>query len=92
VLDALGNPDAVTPNQLLAKATGNTEEWLADRKNRRAIPHRMERCGYTPLRNHDAKDGYWKIAGTRQPVYAKCELPEGARRRAVIELINANGA
>ena len=92
VLDELGNPNAVTPNQLLAKATGNAAEWLMDRKNRRAIPHRMERCGYTPLRNHDAKDGYWKIAGTRQPVYAKCELPEGARRRAVIELINANGA
>ena len=92
VLDALGNPDAVTPDQLRAKATGNTAEWLMERKNRRAIPHRMERCGYTPLRNHNAKDGYWKIAGTRQPVYAKCELPEGARRSAVIELINANEA
>jgi len=92
VLDALGNPDAVTPNQLLAKATGDTAEWLMDRKNRRAIPHRMERCGYTPLRNHNAKDGYWKIAGTRQPVYAKCELPEDARRKAAIKLSNTNGA
>jgi hypothetical protein len=92
VLDALGNPDAVTPNQLLAKATGNAAEWLMDRKNRRAIPHRMERCGYTPLRNHNAKDGYWKIAGTRQPVYAKRNLPEDARHKAATKLGNTNGA
>ena len=63
-----------------------------DRKNRRAIPHRMERCGYTPLRNHNAKDGYWKINGARQPVYAKGELPEDARRKAAIKLSNTNGA
>src|SRR5207237_10112104 len=80
VLDALGNPDAVTPNQLRAKATGNTGAWLADRWNRRAIPHPMQRRGYTPLRNHDPKHGHCKIGATRQPAYAKSKLPKRARR------------
>jgi len=31
----------------------------------------FESCGYTPIRNDAAKDGQWKIAGTRQTVYAK---------------------
>ena len=49
-------------------------EWLTDRKNRRAIPHRMERCGYVPVRNPDAGDGQWKVRGKRQNVYAKANL------------------
>src|SRR5262249_6089712 len=41
-------------------------EWLGDRKNSRKIPHRMEACGYEPMRNDGAKDGMWKIGGKRQ--------------------------
>ena len=74
VIDAMGNPDALTPNQLTAKATGGTAEWLVETKNRRALPHRLERCGYIPVRNPDAQDGYWIIKGTRQPIYAKGTL------------------
>jgi hypothetical protein len=44
--------------------------WLADRKNRRQIPHRFEQCGYAPVRNGYAKDGLWKIGGARQVIYA----------------------
>ena len=45
VLEALGNPDAVTLGQLIEKAVGgDAGDWLMDRRNRRAIPHRMERC------------------------------------------------
>jgi Family of unknown function (DUF5906) len=44
--------------------------WLADRKNRRQIPHRFEMCGYSPVRNGYAKDGLWKIGGARQVIYA----------------------
>jgi hypothetical protein len=74
VIDALGNPDATTPNYLTAKATGRTADWLMEPKNRRALPHRLERCGYVAVRNPDAKDGYWVIGGTRQPIYAKNAL------------------
>jgi Family of unknown function (DUF5906) len=75
VLDAMGNPDAVTLEQLIDKAAGlEISDWLMDRKNRRAIPHRMERCGYTQVRNPDADDGRWKLQGKRVTVYAKTSL------------------
>lgn len=76
VLDELGNPDAVTLGDIRASATGDLLEWLNDRKNRRAIPHRMESAGYVPVRNDaDTSDGQWKISGKRQTVYAKSSLP-----------------
>jgi hypothetical protein len=28
----------------------NLAEWLTDRKNRRQIPYRLEKCGYIPVR------------------------------------------
>jgi hypothetical protein len=71
VLDRLGNPDATTLIRVRNEATGEFLQWITDRKNRRIIPHRFEGCGYTPVRNDAAKDGQWKIAGTRQTVYAK---------------------
>jgi len=74
VLDAVGNPDAVTLPQLIAKASGEAAEWLMDRRNRRAVPHRMERCGYTAVRNPLAADGLWKLQGKRQTVYVKAEF------------------
>ena len=48
--------------------------WLVDLRSRRIIPHRLEKIGYAPVRNPDAIDGYWVIAGKRQAVYAKTEL------------------
>jgi hypothetical protein len=50
-------------------------EWLDDRKNRRTIPHRLESCGYAPVRNSGAGDGLWKINGKRQAIYARKDLP-----------------
>ena len=75
VLDALGNPDAVTL-EMLINATTNAEtlEWLQDRKNRRALPHRLERCGFVPIRNNTATDGLWKLNKKRQAIYAKDAL------------------
>jgi hypothetical protein len=86
VLDVLGNPDAVTPKQLIAAATGTTVEWLMAHKTRRSIPHRLERCGYCQVRNKDAKDGYWRIEGSRQPIYAKIALSENERYQAANKL------
>jgi hypothetical protein len=74
VLEALNNPSAVTLEQLIAKATGGTAEWLLDRRNRRSIPHRLERCGYTAVRNPDAGDGLWQIQGRRQSIYGRSTL------------------
>jgi hypothetical protein len=65
---------AFTLKALQDEAEGGLAEWLADRKNRRAIPHRLERCDYVPVRNPDANDGLWKINNKRQTIYAKVSL------------------
>jgi hypothetical protein len=72
LLDQMQNPDALTPKQMMAAAVGDTAEWLF--KNRRSIPHRLERCGYSPIQNTAAKDGYWRVNDERQPVYCKITL------------------
>jgi hypothetical protein len=74
VLDRLGNPPATTLARIMNEATGDFETWVRDRKNRRVIPHRLEQCGYIPVRNAAAKDGLWKIYQARQVVYARNDL------------------
>ena len=88
VLDALGNPDAVTLAQLIERSS-DTEaaEWIMERKNRRAMPHRMERNGYVPVRNSDANDGLWKLQGRRQVVYAKARLSPRDQMAAASRLL-----
>ena len=56
--------------------------WLAERKNLRAIPHRLERCGYGAVRNPDAGSGLWPVRGKRQVVY-------GRKEKTVRELVAA---
>ena len=60
--------------------------WITDRKNRRAIPHRLEKCGYVPVRNEAAKDGLWVLDGSRQVIYAKSELSLPDRFKAASDL------
>jgi Family of unknown function (DUF5906) len=86
-LDALRRPNAVTIANILSAANGGFFEWLADRKNRRAIPHKMEICGYVPVRNPDRDTGLWVIADKRQVVYAKAELSEWDRMAAARDLV-----
>ncbi len=74
ILDRLGNPDAVTLDHIAEHAAFKFSQWLDDLKNRRVIPHRLERVGYVPVRNPDADSGLWRIAGVRQAVYAKKTL------------------
>jgi hypothetical protein len=86
-LDELGKPDAVTLDAILTKSALGFSDWLKDRKSRRRIPHRLDECGYVPVRNPTATDGLWKITsnvrnaaglwkitGKRQAIYAKREL------------------
>ena len=86
------NPDAVTLKSIMGGATDtNFCEWLRDRKNRRAIPHRLEKCGYVQVRNDAAEDGLWVINRSRQVVYAKSELTMSDRFKAAIELVRRIG-
>jgi hypothetical protein len=77
VLDRIGNPAAVMLSRIQAAAYGDGDfgEWIKDRKNRRAIPHRMEKCGYIAVHNMAAQDGLWKAGGRRQVIYARSALP-----------------
>ncbi len=75
MLDNMKNPNAVTLEELITASAGDPiGEWLAERKNRRAIPHRMERCGYVSVRNPAVDDGRWRLRGRRQVVYARASL------------------
>jgi hypothetical protein len=87
VLDEMGSPDATTLFGITCAATGREiETWLKERKNRRAIPHRLE-CGYVPVRNDSAKDGFWKIGESRQVIYGKRTLSISARFQAANDLL-----
>ena len=99
VLDALGakenardadgkprGPVVTTLAKVSAEAKGGLYEWLKDRKNRRVIPHKFEACGYTPVRNSDAKDGMWVIGGKRQAVYGRLDVPLSERIEAAGKL------
>ena len=77
--------DATTLTIVTGYAEGQFEEWLRDRKNRRAIPHRFERCGYVPVRNN-VNDGLWIISGRRQVIYARSELSLADQIRAAKRL------
>jgi hypothetical protein len=96
VLDSLGKPEAITLDEIAAQAviqstergfqTSDFGNWINDRKNRRIVPHRLEKCGYVPVRNDTAQDGLWKIRGRRQTVYARVELSESSKLRAAGKL------
>ena len=57
ILDELagirGEPvDAITLQELIAHTTSEAfAEWLRDRRNCKAIPHRLETAGFVPVRN-----------------------------------------
>jgi Family of unknown function (DUF5906) len=89
VLDEMGNPDGTTLLKITWEA-GSKEiaGWLKDRKNRRLIPHRLEKCGYVPVRNDAADDGLWKIGGSRQVVYGKSTLSIAKRFQAARNLLS----
>jgi RepB DNA-primase N-terminal domain/Family of unknown function (DUF5906) len=100
LLDALGDidaatkepirPDAVTLDMLRKEASrgfaGHFDTWLDDRRNSRQIPHRMAECGYVPVRNDAAKDGFWRINDKRQVVYARADLSVRDRHAAAAAL------
>ena len=86
VLDHCENPPAITLANLIQAAEDLKHFDLAgelkDRKGRRSLPHKLERVGYVPVRNPDAEDGLFKIAGKRQAVYGARSLPLSAQVKA----------
>jgi uncharacterized membrane protein len=85
-IEALGDPNVVTLAQISGKVSAEYAGWLADRRNARHIPYRLAAAGYDPVRNESAKDGYWKVGGKRQAVYARQALSQRDRYLAAQEL------
>jgi hypothetical protein len=71
--------------RLVAKAPG--ADWLTDRKLSRAIPHRLERCGYvrTPNPGAERDGGMWLLgekSKKRKMIYARAALSPETRLAA----------
>ena len=73
-LESLGWPSAVTVATLVGVAPQPFAEFLSDRRNSRRIPHRLEQCGYAPIRNDAANDGLFKVRGKRCVIYTRNTL------------------
>jgi hypothetical protein len=82
-----GQPSVCSLFTLAASPRGATLEWLLDRRHRRSIPHRMERCGYIACRNPHAKDGLWLINGRRQTLYVKATMEPKQRLQAARDFV-----
>lgn len=74
-LEALAWPSAVTVAAIVSMAQPTFADFLTDRRNSRRIPHRLEQCGYVPVRNDAATDGLFKVGGKRCVIYARHNLP-----------------
>jgi hypothetical protein len=85
-IDALGNPPALTLDELMVVAPGL--EWLRDPSKRKATSHRLAESQYLNVHNPKAKDGLWKIRGRRQAIYARAALTREQRADAAIALRN----
>jgi hypothetical protein len=87
-IERMGSCDALTVSLLAgnSQADEGFRLWLNDRKNRRAIPHRLEACGYIAQRNPDQNDGRWWLAGKNHVVYVKTALSPRERLDAVRRL------
>jgi hypothetical protein len=76
-------PGALTLTMLRGQASTmpDLHEWLADRKNRRTLPHRLAACGYLAIPNSTQSE-LWRINDKRQAVYGRCDLTPDQRYAA----------
>ncbi len=87
VLEALGNPAALTVSMVRSKAHGALADWLEDRRNAKAIGPALVDAGYMAVRNPTAKDGKWQAGGKKYSVYALAALSDGAQIDAARALL-----
>jgi hypothetical protein len=80
-------PDVLTLLELVGTQGNEALEYLLEHKHRRAVPHRLNRCGYRTYRNPGAKSGLWRVNDVRQAVYVKGTLSPANRRAAVAEYL-----
>jgi hypothetical protein len=77
-IDKLGNPLALTFDELMVVAPGL--ESLHNPVGRKAASYQLTECQYLPIRNPSAKtDGLWRINGRRQVIYVHADQPSEQR-------------
>jgi hypothetical protein len=74
LLETIGNPPVVTLEWMAQCSQDDLSAFFKDRKNRATVRHRLENAGYEPVRNDTAKDGFWKVDGSRRVIYARKDL------------------
>ena len=88
LLDYLGNPKVV-PVAHLKECAAETIVFesvsILMAKSFAALSGLIDKCGYRPIKNPDAKDGCWKAGISRQKFYAKQDLSD---REAFVEVQN----
>jgi hypothetical protein len=92
VMSKLNQPPVVAFATVLDTAKLDTELYnmLADRRNRRRIPHLMEAAGYVPVRNTSNKHGRWVVGGKEVTIYGRNDVDQRERLAAARALV-ANG-
>jgi hypothetical protein len=65
-LGEAGKPEGVASGEVVEAAGQDLKAWFREPKNRRITPSKFEAVGYVPVRNYDAKDGFWKVYDRRQ--------------------------
>jgi hypothetical protein len=55
---------------------------LKDRRALKAAVHKLERAGYTAVRNPDNEQGLWRVGGRRVAVYGRANQSAAARLTA----------
>jgi len=85
-LDMLNNPPAITFDCLMTGAAGDLAAFLWERKNRKAVSHRIIAAGYEIVRNDTARDGLWVIKKARKTIYAQKSLTVPERTKAAQRL------
>jgi len=91
-IDELGKTDeetgkvtpapAITLEMLKFNASQELGEWFRVPTNRRRTPHRLEACGYIPVRRKQTDDGLWKMFKNRVAIYALKTLSADDRYKA----------
>jgi hypothetical protein len=89
VLDKMNRPRAVTIGQIIYHASDTFRDFLKDRRNLKSIPHRLDQCGYTKIRNPNEDKGLWFINGRRQMIYAQSTLSRRDQIQAATELVKS---
>ena len=73
-LEELGKPPALTLDHLKLQRRAGTGALARRPANRRALPHRLEECGYVRVQNRYSKQGLWRVNNKKQAIYARSDL------------------